>query len=387
MSWRLGIVSCGATVAVVLIFWKRFKNPSIDIKKKSENCAVKKSLEESKLPLDKKISKNNNDKYIEELPEPRWIKVGEIKELFYYPLKSGRGKNLNNCEFTDFGIAVNDDGKLTLKDRMFLVYNEENGKFITGRNHPTLILVSLSAVDNKRVKLEAVGMQSLTFELLPENSKNIDENIECSMWWGEKVKCIDCGDAPAEWISRFLTGTDSGLRIGLAPSERCRDLSNGPWERFTKVYDTLRNEDTGYFSDLTSYMLMTESSLDELNSRLENPTLSLQYRPNIVVSGTEAFDEDEWEWIKIGDDVVIRNVKPCPRCKMIKINPETAEVNPKEPFETLQSFRAQTDKNKIKVDGKAPLLGIYCGLYLPGNVKIGDDVFIHSSKTVCTTSV
>lgn len=104
----MGIVSCGATVAVVLIFWKRFKSPSIDIKKKTE---------ESKLSGDKKIIKKNNDKYIEELPEPRWIKVGQIKELFYYPLKSGRGKILNICEFTDFGIAVNDDGKLTLKDR------------------------------------------------------------------------------------------------------------------------------------------------------------------------------------------------------------------------------------------------------------------------------
>lgn len=385
MSWRLGIVSCGATVAIILIFWKRFKNISIDNEKKNDNCIVKKTLDESKL-LDKKINKNNSDKYIEELPEPKWIKIGEIKELFYYPLKSGRGKNLNNCEFTNFGIAVNDNDKLTLKDRMFLVYNEENGKFITGRNHPTLILVSLSAVDSKSVKLEAVGMKSLTFELLPEYKK-INDNIECSMWWGEKVKCIDCGDAPAEWISKFLTGTDSGLRIGLAPSQRYRDLSNGPWQRFTKVYHTLRNEDTGYFSDLTSYMLMSESSLNELNNRLENPTLSLQYRPNIVVSGSQAFDEDNWEWIKIGDDVVIRNVKPCPRCKMIKINPETADVNQKEPFETLQSFRSQTDKNKIQVDGKAPVLGIYCGLYSPGNVKIGDNVFIHLPKTVCTTSV
>lgn len=60
-------------------------------------------------------------------------------------------------------------------------------------------------------------------------------------------------------------------------------------------------------------MLLTEASLDDLNKRLENPISSLQFRPNIVVSGTEPFDEDNWEWIKIGDKVVIRNVKPCPR--------------------------------------------------------------------------
>lgn len=43
---------------------------------------------------------------------------------------------------------------------------------------------------------------------------------------------------------RFLTGTDSGMRIGLAPSQRCRDVSNEPWERFTKIYNTMRSEDT-----------------------------------------------------------------------------------------------------------------------------------------------
>lgn len=60
---------------------------------------------------------------------------------------------------------------------------------------------------------------------------------------------------------------------------------------------------------------MTESSLGELNNRLKRPVTSLQFRPNIVVSGTEPFVEDNWEWIKIGNDVIIRNVKPCPRSK------------------------------------------------------------------------
>lgn len=58
---------------------------------------------------------------------------------------------------------------------------------------------------------------------------------------------------------------------------------------------------------------MTESSLNELNEKLEKPVTSLQFRPNIVVTGTDPFVEDKWEWIKIGENVVIRNVKPCPR--------------------------------------------------------------------------
>lgn len=87
--------------------------------------------------------------------------------------------------------------------RMFLVYNEETGRFQTGRHYPTLILVSLSTVDETKVKLEAVGMPSVIFEV-PNCSKNASEAVQCTMWWGEPVKCIDCGTEPAEWLSRSI---------------------------------------------------------------------------------------------------------------------------------------------------------------------------------------
>ena len=85
--------------------------------------------------------------------------------------------------------------------RMFLVYNEETGRFQTGRQYPTLILISLSAVDETKVKLEAVGMPSVIFEV-PNSTENASEAVQCTMWWGEPVKCIDCGTEPAEWLSR-----------------------------------------------------------------------------------------------------------------------------------------------------------------------------------------
>lgn len=86
--------------------------------------------------------------------------------------------------------------------RMFLVYNEETRRFQTGRQYPTLILVSVSAVDETKVKLEAVGMPSVIFQV-PENPEDASEAVQCTMWWGEPVKCIDCGTESAEWLSRF----------------------------------------------------------------------------------------------------------------------------------------------------------------------------------------
>lgn len=86
--------------------------------------------------------------------------------------------------------------------RMFLVYNEENGKFTTGKNYSKLVLVNLYATDKTDVRLETSGMESLVFQI-PQSTKA--NNVNCSMWFDEPMKCIDCGDAPAEWISTFVT--------------------------------------------------------------------------------------------------------------------------------------------------------------------------------------
>lgn len=59
----------------------------------------------------------SNDATIPELPNPNWVKVGQIQELYMYPLKSGRGKTLRECDFTEYGISLEDKGRFTLRDR------------------------------------------------------------------------------------------------------------------------------------------------------------------------------------------------------------------------------------------------------------------------------
>lgn len=61
-------------------------------------------------------------------------------------------------------------------------------------------------------------------------------------------------------------------------------------------------------------MLMTETSLSDLNSKIEDNVPAVQFRPNFVVKGTNiAFEEDNWKWVKIGNNVVFKNIKPCTR--------------------------------------------------------------------------
>lgn len=63
---------------------------------------------------------------------------------------------------------------------------------------------------------------------------------------------------------------------------------------------------------------------------------------------------------------------------MIRIDPETGTIDD-EPLKALRKFREQVDPEKISVDGKAPILGIYCGLYSAGSVAVGDDVFVYKA--------
>lgn len=386
-DWRSTVaITCSFAIILVAVVWTvrksgKRKVPEADETKEPEavdNGGAAISYEATSDSV-VEYAERVEEETVSDLPDLKWSKVGKIQELYVYPLKSGRGRNVKECEFTEYGISIEERGKFTLRDRMFLVYNEETGRFQTSRQYPTLILVSLSSVDENRVKLEAVGMASMIFEV-PQYSENATEAVQCSMWWGEPVKCIDCGPEPAEWLSTFLTGTNDGLRLGYTTMKR-RNVFTGPWKKFTEVYKELRNEDTGLFSDLASYMLMTTRSVEELNEKLERPVPTLQFRPNILVSTRQPFEEDNWEWIKIGERVVIRNVKPCSRCNMVDVNPTNGTMND----DLLKTLRTQQTKpERVSLEGTAPVMGIYCGLYVTGKVKVGDEVFVQAFSESAT---
>lgn len=73
----------------------------------------------------------------------------------------------------------------------------------------------------------------------------------------------------------------------------------------------------GIYSDQTSYHLLTRSSLAALNAKLAEPVTAGHFRPNFVVDGPAAFEEDHWRWVRIGDRAVFRVVMPCGRCDSI----------------------------------------------------------------------
>jgi len=93
------------------------------------------------------------------------------------------------------------------------------------------------------------------------------------------------------------------------------------------------------FADGFGFLLISEASLHELNSRLETPLPMNRFRPNLVVSGAEPFAEDNWRDLRLGG-LELTVVKPCARCVITTTNQDTAQRGA-EPLRTLATFRRQ----------------------------------------------
>lgn len=89
--------------------------------------------------------------------------------------------------------------------------------------------------------------------------------------------------------------------------------------------------------------MIGQASLDDLSRRIGRPMEMLRFRPNLVIEGSEAFAEDGWKRLRIGD-VEFRAVKPCSRCILTTIDPQTGERSAdREPFATLEAYRKTED--------------------------------------------
>lgn len=234
--------------------------------------------------------------HLKNSPPKKWRRVGELSDLIYYPIKSCGPIRVNELECTLLGL--NDHG---LRDRTFMIVTPEK-QFITGRSHPKVVQIQ-PRLDNGKMILSAPEMPDITvdYESIRQN------NPIGAVVWGETVDTVDCGDGLEKWLSNFLLNEDTGLRLvfyfNTNPTRGVRAKN--------KIFAATKN-DTGALHDATSFMLMNEASLEDLNSKLEEAVPVTQFRPNFMVKGPNAFAEDSWKWVRIGN-VVLNYCQPCTR--------------------------------------------------------------------------
>lgn len=294
-------------------------------------------------------------------PPSKWRKVGELSDLTVFPIKSLGAVRKTEMECTILGLKSG-----WLRDRTLLVIDLE-GRFLTARQLPKMVNV-LPEFSGSVLTLRAPGMMSISVDLAHLRGKSFRVAV-----WGQAVAARDCGEEVARWLSRFLLQEDTGFRLVYYPLDRpMREVR----KRNENVFP-LTTSDTGAYPDESSYSLMNEASLTDLNNRLDEPVTSQQFRMNFVVKGATPYEEDKWDWVKIGN-VIFRNIRPCTRCIFTTINPETGTKNANvEPLKTLKSYRQITDPQIRPLVGDSPALGIHLALRGPsGKVRLGDPIYV-----------
>lgn len=139
---------------------------------------------------------------------------------------------------------------------------------------------------------------------------------------------------------------------------------------------SFRPTDQVAYADASPFLVLSEASLEDLNSRLERRVKAANFRPNIVISGCGIYAEDSWNEVLIGD-VELKRVMPCTRCLLTTVDPDTGIMDKKEPLETLKSYRL-CEPSEQALCGKLPTFGQYFALENPGTIKVGDPVYLLS---------
>ena len=239
-----------------------------------------------------------------------------IARLFVYPVKSCAGVELRQAELTEWGLDL---------DRAWMVV-DETGALRTQRELPRMALIK-PQFKLSEVVLRAPGMLALHLAL-----DKVEKPTRARVW-DDEVAAFDMGDLAAQWFTDFL-GVPCRL-VRFDPEHR--RLSSKKW--------TGEDEALNQFSDGFPVLVLSQASVDGLNERLakagEAAVCVERFRPNIVLEGLDAHDEDRLDMFHIATDsghVQLRPVKPCPRCPMPNIDPATAISTPAV-SDALQGYR------------------------------------------------
>jgi len=240
-----------------------------------------------------------------------------IARLFVYPVKSCAGVELREAVLTETGFDL---------DRAWMVVDEQ-GVFVSQRELPRMALIR-PQIRLSDVVLRAPGMLALHLQI-----DTVEEPVKVRVW-DDEVQAYDMGAVAAQWFSDFL---GRKLRLVRFDPEH-RRLANLAW--------TAGAEAPTQFQDGYPLLVTCTASLDLLNARLAaagHAAVGIErFRPNIVLAGLEAHDEDRLEAIHIAADdgeVQLKPVKPCSRCPIPNIDPATAQSDPAV-GDALQAYRS-----------------------------------------------
>ena len=239
-----------------------------------------------------------------------------IAALVVYPVKSCAGVPVQEAVLTDAGLDL---------DRAWMVVDAD-GNFVSQRELPRMALIR-PQLKTFEIILRAPGMLALHLAI-----DAVEQPVRVRVW-DDEVAAYNMGAVAAQWFTDFL---GEPLRLVRFDPEH-RRLSSLKW--------TGGVEAPNQFSDGFPVLVASEASLTDLNARLAaagHAAVDMaRFRPNLVLGGVEAHDEDRLDVLRIATGTGIaelKPVKPCARCPIPNIDPATAASSPAV-GDTLQGYR------------------------------------------------
>jgi uncharacterized protein YcbX len=238
-----------------------------------------------------------------------------LSEIWIYPVKSLGGIRLSSAQVEERGLQ---------HDRRWMLV-DESGLFISQRENTKMALLDVSLhEDGLTISHRFETGNQVFVPYKPNSASYVIVKV-----WDDLVNAITVSTDADAWLSEQL---DQKVRIVMMPDSTERKAD----PRYAL------NGETVSFADGYPFLLISEASLADLNSRLEKPVEMIRFRPNFVITEASAYEEDSWKSIQIGS-IFFEGVKPCGRCILTTIDPMTGEKGT-EPLKTLAFYRKVNSK-------------------------------------------
>lgn len=279
-----------------------------------------------------------------------------ISQLYIYPIKSLSGIAVSEVIVEPKGFRY---------DRRFMLVDPD-GLFITQRSTHQMALLDV-AIEGSTLRVWHRHQPADVLELPLTVATSSGETVRVSIWDSHDVPALTVSHEADRWFTNALS---KPCRLVFMPETTHRAVDSG----------YALHDDAVSFADGYPYLLIGQASLDFLNKKLPESLSMRRFRPSVVVAGSLPNDEDAWAEFQLGD-MNFYGVKPCARCVMTTLNPDTGEAG-KEPMKTLATYR----KWKTKILFGQNMLGKLTDDHKPGILHVGQPVTVTRRQKPWLTS-
>ncbi|RMG28634.1 MAG: MOSC domain-containing protein [Bacteroidetes bacterium] len=238
-----------------------------------------------------------------------------LTHIYVYPVKSLGGMEVPEARVEERGLQY---------DRNWMLVNEK-GKFLTQRQLPQMALLRAEIRQGYLYIHQQQGnMPALQLPLQSEYGPGTEVQV-----WNDRCQAQFVGPQADQWLSQAL---GRACRLVYMPGQSHRQVD----PQYAPPGQSVS------FADGYPFLIIGQAALHALNQRLQQPVGMNRFRPNLVFSGGQPHEEDQWHRFRIGS-LSFRAVKACARCAIPNIDPHTG-IAGTEPTQTLKTYRRKNGK-------------------------------------------